>query len=152
MKGEWKWHKMECKFCNGELERWIIKKFKYWTIYLAKNQYYLGRVYVALNRHGPEKTTELTKEEWAELKEINDRLAIALSSLYKYDLINYLVTQGRDRYHFHMHLVPRHENAINFYGEEFKDEMWGKLPFPTPKREFNEKILNKIKEDIKKII
>ena len=139
----------ECKFCDGELKKLLIKKFEYWTIYLTENQYYLGRIYIALNRHGPEKTTELTKEEWNELKKISDKLTIVLASLYKYDLIRYMVSQMRDRYHFHMHLIPRYENARNFYGEEFKDEMWAKPPFPTPKREFDKKTLLKIKDDIK---
>ena len=140
---------IECKFCKRELEKYFIRKFDYWTVYLAENQYYLGRVYVVLNRHGPEKTTELIKEEWNELKKISDKLTIALESLYKYNLIHYMVSQMRDRYHFHMHLIPRYENAKKFYGEEFKDEMWGKPPFPTPKKEFNEEILIQIKEDIK---
>ncbi|MBI2045253.1 hypothetical protein HYT23_04300 [Candidatus Pacearchaeota archaeon] len=141
---------MICKFCDGELEKYFIRKFDYWTIYLAENQYYLGRVYVVLNRHGPEKTIELTKGEWNELKEISDKLTIVLASLYKYDLAHYIISQMRDRYHFHMHLIPRYENVRNFYGEEFKDEMWGKPPFPTPKREFSEEILMQIKGDIKK--
>ncbi|MEK6842186.1 MAG: hypothetical protein AABX84_00060, partial [Nanoarchaeota archaeon] len=94
--------------------------------------------------------TELTTNEWEELKKISDKLTIVLEYLYKYDLIHYIVSQMRDRYHFHVHLIPRYESIRNFYGQEFKDEMWGKPPFPTPKREFNEKVLIKIKNNIKK--
>ena len=55
---------MECIFCDGKLEKYLIKKFEYWQVYLNPNQYYLGRVYITLNRHGPESTIELTDEEW----------------------------------------------------------------------------------------
>ena len=72
----------DCIFCDGELEEFLIKKFSYWTVYLNKNQYYLGRVYFVLNRHGPEDTTSLTEEEWEELKIVNDSVTNILKSLY----------------------------------------------------------------------
>lgn len=140
----------ECIFCSGELEKYFIKKFEYWTVYLYENQYHLGRVYIVLNRHGPESTIELTKLEWDEFKDVIDRVTKSLMSLYKYDLIQYLVSQMRDRNHFHMYLIPRYIDARVAYNEEFKDELWGKPPFPVLKREFDEKVLMKIKEDIRK--
>ena len=139
-----------CIFCDGNLEKLFIKKFEYWGVYLNPDQYYVGRVYVALNRHGPESTNELTNEEWQELKEIIDKVTKILSSLYKYDLMNYATLQNKDRNHFHVHLVPRYIEARIVHGEEFKDELWGKSPFGYEKREFSEKLLQKIKEDIQK--
>ncbi len=139
-----------CIFCDGNLEIFLVKKFEYWAVYLNSNQYNLGRVYIALNRHGPESTIELTKEEWGGFKQVIDKVTKVLISLYKYDLMNYVILQNRDRNHFHMHLIPRYIDARIVHGEEFKDELWGKPPFPTPKKEFDERLLIKIKEDIQK--
>jgi len=141
---------MGCIFCDGKLEKYLIKKFDYWTVYLNENQYYLGRVYVTLNRHGPESTTELTDQEWQEFKRVIDKITKVLKYLYKYDLMNYATLQNVDRNHFHMHLIPRYIDARIVYGEEFKDELWGKPPFPAPKKEVSEKLLMNIKEGIQK--
>jgi len=141
---------MECIFCDGKLKEFIIKKFKYWTIYLNENQYYLGRVYIALNRHGSESTVELGKLEWIEFKDIIDKITKIVKKLYNYNLMNYLILQNKDRNHFHMHLIPRYESSRFFYGKEFKDELWGKPPIPTPKIEFDKELLMKIIIDLKK--
>ncbi|AJF63035.1 MAG: hypothetical protein QT11_C0001G0907 [archaeon GW2011_AR20] len=141
----------ECIFCEGKLEKYLIKKFEHWIVYLNPQQYYLGRVYVVLNRHEPENTFELTDEEWKEFKEVIDKVTKVLKSLYKYDLMNYLTLQNKDRNHFYMHLIPRYKDIrIVNGGEEFKDELWGNPPFPSPKKEVEEKLLQKIKEDIQK--
>jgi len=138
----------KCKFCDGELDELLIKKFNYWTIYLNNNQSTLGRMFVVLNRHGLEDTLQLTNEEWTELKEVFDKLTEIIKSLYNHDLMNYLVLQLKDRNHFHMHLVPRYKDKREVHGEMFEDE-WGKPPVPSPKKELNKEILIKIKEDIK---
>ncbi len=113
----------KCIFCDGELEKFSIKRFNYWTVYLNKDQYYLGRVYVALNRHGPEDTVNLTKEEWEELKLVNDNLTKILKFLYNYDLISYLTLQNKDRNHFHVHIIPKYKDKREFHGREFEDEL-----------------------------
>jgi len=142
---------MECIFCGKKLENYLIKKFEYWTVYLNPEQYFLGRVYVALNRHDPENTFELSDEEWKEFKYVIDRVTKVQKLLYKYDLMNYATIQMMDRNHFHMHLIPRYQDIrIVNGGEEFKDELWGKPPFPSSKKEISEKLLIKIKEDIQK--
>lgn len=141
---------MECIFCDKKLEKYLIKKFEYWTVYLNPDQYYLGRIYVALNRHGPENTFELRDEEWNEFKQVIDKVAKVQKLLYRYDLVHYLILQMYDRNHFHMHLIPGYKDVRVVYGEEFKDELLGKSPFPSPKKEFDEKLLQKIKEDIQK--
>ncbi len=139
-----------CIFCDGNLEKVIIKKFEYWTVYLNPNQYYLGRVYIALNRHGPESTLELDDREWHELKIVLDKVTKTLKTLYNYDLMDYIALQDKYRNHFCLQLIPRYIDARIVHGEEFKDELWGKSPIPSPQKEFSEKILLKIKDDIKK--
>ena len=141
---------MECIFCDQSLERFLIKKFEYWTVYLNENQYYLGRVYITLNRHGPESINDLTKQEWDEFKDIIEKVTKTLGSLYKFDLMNYAMLHNTIRNHFHMHLIPRYVDTRIVHGEEFKDELWGKSPFSAPKKEFDEKLLMKIKEEIQK--
>ena len=80
-----------CIFCDGKLEKYFIKKFEYWNVYLCEDQNYLGRTYIALNRHGPETIQELTNEEWIEFRDVIDKVSKVLHNLYKYDFINYLV-------------------------------------------------------------
>ncbi len=140
----------QCKFCNGNLEE--IKRFNYWTVYLNDNQYYLGRLFLALNRHGPESTPELTKEEWDELKIILDKTTLAVNDLFNVDLFSYLTLQNKDRNHFHVHLFPRYENEREFNEEIFKDENWGKAPVPSPPKEIKQETLQKIKQTIQEKI
>ena len=139
-----------CIFCDGKLEKYFIKKFEYWNLYLCPDQNYLGRVYIALSRHGSETITELTNEEWIEFKDVISKASKTLHNLYKYDFINYLGLQNNERNHFHIHLVPRYVDARIVHGEEFKDERWGHSPFPTVKKDFDEKLLLKIKKDIQR--
>jgi len=140
---------MECKFCEGKLEEFLIKKFKYWTVYLNSHQDCLGRMFVVLNRHGPETTAGLTKEEWEELKIVEDKVTNALKELFKPDLMSYLTLQNKDRNHFHVHIFPRYEGKREIHGQEFIDEMWPKPPIPSPKKEFEKEILMEIIKDIK---
>ena len=79
-----------------------------------------------------------------------DKIAKTLKTLYNYDLMNYIALQNKDRNHFQLQLIPRYIDARVVHGEEFRDENWGKSPIPTPQKEFNEKILSKIKDDVKK--
>lgn len=143
---------IECRFCARELEKFLIKKFNYWTVYLHPNQCYLGRVYVILNRHGPEDTISLTEEEWQEFKIVLDKVVNVLKSLYNPDLFSYLALQNKDREHFHFHIIPRYKDKRTVHEQEFEDELWEKAPVPSPKKEFKEEILIKIKEDIKNML
>ena len=139
-----------CIVCDGKIEKYFIKKFEYWSVYLHENQYHLGRVRVVLNRHGPEEIVELDNKEWDELKTVIDRVSKVLKSLYEYDLLNYTILQNEDRGHLHIQLIPRYVDTRVVHGEEFKDEIFGKFPFPVAKKDFDEKLILKIKDDIKK--
>ena len=136
----------QCIFCDGKLEENKIIRYNYWTIYLNDNQYYLGRVYVALNRHGPENTLSLNEGEWLELKSVLDKITRTLSRGFEVDLFNYLVLQNKDRNHFHVHIIPRYENERQFNDEIFKDENWGKPPIPAPEKKIKKDTLNKLKK------
>ena len=138
----------QCIFCNGKLEQNKIIKYNYWTIYLNDNQYYFGRIYVALNRHGPENTLSLNEDEWHELKSVLDKITRILSRSFEVDLFSYLVLQNKDRNHFHVHLIPRYNREIRFNDEIFKDENWGKAPIPTPEKKIKKDTLTKLKKMI----
>ena len=130
---------VECKFCNGELDKFLIKKFNYWTIYLNKNQSYLGRVYVVLNRHGPEDTIGLTEEEWKELKVVEDKVTNALKLLYNPDLMNYLTIQTKDRNHFHVHIFPDMKIRNRFIIKSLAMNCGEKLQYHLLKKNWMEK-------------
>jgi len=141
-----------CVFCDGKIEKYFIKKFEYWGVYLHENQYNLGKLRVALNRHGPEEIIELNDQEWDELKTVLERISKVLKSLYEYDVMDYTVLQNEDRNHINIQLIPRYVDARVVHGEEFKDEFFGRFPFPVAKKDVDGKTLLKIKEDIKKAL
>ena len=136
----------ECIFCSRALRKLKILKYNYWTIYLNDNQYYLGRIYVTLNRHGPENTLSLNGVEWGEFKSILDKVTLIVGRLFEVDLFNYLVLQNKDRNHFHMHVIPRYQKERRLNEEVFRDESWGKPPFPSPNKKINEETFNMIKK------
>ena len=52
---------------NPDYEKYPIKSYKYWSVYLHYNQSYLGRCYIVLNRSGNlDPYSDTTVEERAE--------------------------------------------------------------------------------------
>lgn len=63
---------MTCEFCDnpqGDNLKYKIKDYKYWSIYLWKHPYYLGRCFIKLNRHA-EDFFDISENEEKELFEI----------------------------------------------------------------------------------
>ena len=131
---------MKCKYCNPskEFEKWQIRKFKYWTIYLSTNQCYLGRCVVKLNRH-LEDFFSINKQERAEFFKIVKELRDVIRLLFGAELFNYAFLGNVVR-HLHLHFIPRYSKEVGIgWGYIFRDERWGKnytpydYEFKTPK-------------------
>lgn len=127
-----------------------IKRFRYWTLNLHYNQSYLGRTICYLNTY-KEKLSELEKEECFELFDIIKIYQRSLTKLWKPDWWNY-AQLGNITRHLHVHFIPRYKDKRIFEGAEFIDERWGDNYAPTPKREFNQAINEKIKVKIREAI
>jgi diadenosine tetraphosphate (Ap4A) HIT family hydrolase len=115
-----------CEPCNPseELKKLSIKDYEYWRVGLHKDQTYLGRSVVVLNRHieDPLEVTDQERVEWLEaMREL--RNAITLS--FETSKMNY-AEFGNEVEHVHWHVVPRYEKPVEFAGITFTDKRWGK--------------------------
>jgi len=126
-----------------------IKDFKYWEVYAAQNQGYLGRCVIWCKREGAEDVEDATKEEWLEFLEIILELKGAVKKAFDADWFNYAFL-GNVMRHLHCHLVPRYKSKREFNGFGFEDKLWGHnyktdRSFETPKE-----LRMAIKEEIRK--
>ena len=142
---------------NQRYERFKIRKYLHWTLYLHENQHYLGRCYAWLNRdcredERPHRLSELSEEERYELFHfILSPYEKALDQLFGPDHINYAWFGNEiDQHngHGHMHLIPRYEEPITFAGHEFCDEQWGENYAPYPKNKLPKKLVSLILEEL----
>ncbi|HPN14949.1 MAG TPA: HIT family protein [bacterium] len=120
----------------------MIRKFKYWTLYLSPNQYYLGKLRLVLNDPKID-LCELSKPEEQELMSIIKKSKKALDLCFKPDLYNY-ATLGNCIRHHHWHIIPRYQTPRFIDNVKFEDKNWNKPPWPAPAKKINLKIMKQI--------
>ncbi len=104
-----------------DYERWVIKKYQYWVVYLhAGSPQYLGRVYIWLNRDIID-LMDISRDEWHELKIIGQAVKRALYALFQPDHYNWSAL-GNTTPHCHVHVVPRYRSTREFDGVTFTDK------------------------------
>lgn len=118
-------------------EKWKIKDFEFWTLYLyTKNPYYLGRSYAWLRRAGDMQVIGSTMtDEWIELRTVSIVFARAIERLWQIHFTNDSLLGNEfhiHRGHLHMHMIPRFPEPILLAGHMFRDEQWGKDYKPCP--------------------
>ena len=125
-----------------------IKDFKYWTVYLYPNQYYLGRVFIKANKEIID-LMDISREERDELFQIGLKVRNVLTSLFRPDKFNYC-SLGNIVPQLHLHLIPRYNDSRVFENIVFNDDRWGMNYAPYNKEfEIPKEILLKIREVIK---
>ena len=145
---------MQCKFCDRNNKNLVIKEYKYWTLKLHRNQVYLGRCLVILNRH-TEDFFNISKDEANELFDISKNTRDALNIIFKPELFNY-GTLGNFVRHVHLHIIPRYSNAVVFNGKKFIDKKWNDFYYPYDKNyktsaDILNSIVDKLRKEINKI-
>jgi diadenosine tetraphosphate (Ap4A) HIT family hydrolase len=115
----------------------LLRRFRFWRLYLHQKQYYLGRSYAWLVRDGAmQDITDVRAEEWRELfYGILPLYQRVLRSLWEPGLFNYkwLGNEIESHHgHGHMHIVPRYQKSFEHNGRWWHDERWGKNPDPEP--------------------
>ena len=131
-----------------DYEKYSLKTYEHWTVYLHYNQAYLGRCYIALNRDGSiDPYLETTREEKTELEIVIAEIHRALDTLYKPDIYNY--ANFRNTWSkCHWHVIPRYSITREIDGQVFNDNNWGKNYAPYDKNfTISEKLFNKILND-----
>ncbi len=132
-----------------DFSQFLIKKYKYWSVYIYKNQTYLGRCYVWCNRENVFDLTEIKEKEREELFIILTSIKKTLTDLFSPDLFNYAFLGNATR-QLHGHLVPRYKDSREFEGIIFKDKLWGNRYDSDDNFKISDQVLFKIKEKIKK--
>src|SRR3989344_8464190 len=97
----------ECPFCKDN-ESNLIKRFDLWTVMFDKDQHFLGKLIIKLNRH-LEDFAEINEKEQKELFEILNKLKKAYKILFKQDMYNY-ASLGNITRHLHLHFIPRYKS------------------------------------------
>jgi diadenosine tetraphosphate (Ap4A) HIT family hydrolase len=103
----------------------LIKQYKYWDVFVAQNQSYLGRCVVWCKRENALDLTDATEEEREELFYILKSLKDTVYNVFKSDWFNYSFLGNLVR-HLHCHFVPRYAAERVFEGMTFRDELYGK--------------------------
>jgi len=107
-----------------DFEKYKIKDYKYWTIFIHQNQGYLGRCVVWCKRENALDLTDATEEEQKELFLILNELREAVKKIFQSDWFNYSFL-GNETRHLHAHFVPRYAKPKVFEGITFEDKLWG---------------------------
>ena len=128
-----------------------IADFKFWSLYLHKNQGYLGRCIIFCKRKDALDLVNATKEEMIEFFEIVHKLHNACKILFKVDWFNYAFL-GNVVQHLHCHFIPRYSSSREYLGLKFTDEMWGQNYKTDNTLNFSPDLLRTIASDIKTII
>lgn len=135
----------ECWMCQDSKQ--LIREYEYWKIFIHPNQYYLGRMMIALKRH-IEDLTEINSSERNELFDVLGNLRRAIITLFEANLFNY-ASLGNETRHLHIHFIPRYDHEVIFDGIKFKDENWNKNYVPYPKDfKIPQDILDRLKQEI----
>ena len=79
-----------CNWCNltAEEQKWKLTESSSWIVYLADKQDYIGRCVIVLKRHCAS-LSELTDEEWMDLKRIIDKLESSFKDTLGANLSNW---------------------------------------------------------------
>ncbi|MCR4660712.1 MAG: TIR domain-containing protein [Clostridia bacterium] len=120
-----------CDICNNlQSNKRLLFKTKYWSIYLANNQNYFGRVIAMLNKHKGS-LTDLSDEEWMQFHRIANALENIFKTLFGATLMNWeCLMNGTYRKinptpHVHFHCVPRFGKPVYFNKKTYVDTEFG---------------------------
>jgi diadenosine tetraphosphate (Ap4A) HIT family hydrolase len=132
-----------------DFEKFKIKEYAYWELFLHIPQYYLGSVYLWSKRNDEIDFLEMTNEEREEFFQIAKKVKRSLRDLYQVDRFNYANLQNIVN-HLHIHIIPRYKSPRTIDNFKFEDENWGKMFYPYNESiQVPEEILPKIIADIK---
>jgi len=146
---------MECKYCKKSSQDGdFIYETKYFRVFLADEQSYLGRCVIALKRHC-ETLSDLNEEEWLDFAKLVKHLESALKKAFDATMFNWTCLMN-DAYksskpnpHAHGHFRPRYNHKVKFAGLVFEDTEFGYHYDRTRTLEVSDEVKKKIIQKIK---
>lgn len=146
---------MECEYCKkSNKDTDFVYETKYWSVFLAPKQGYLGRCVIVLKRHCGD-LAELDDEEWLDFKEVVKRLESALKKSFNATMFNWTCLMNNayqnnpPNPHVHWHFRPRYNHKVEFEGITFEDPDFRYHYDRTRDQKISDEIKRKIIEKIK---
>jgi diadenosine tetraphosphate (Ap4A) HIT family hydrolase len=118
-------------------------------VYLQKNQSYLGRLVIVLNRHQSD-FLSTTDEERVEFYHISYKMREVLTAAFGAQAFDYVLPNTKEQ-HAHMLVIPRYAQRTTYNGIVFEDPQYGKHYDPYREITLQNDIYTKIIDSIKKI-
>lgn len=108
----------------------VIWQGKHWSVFLALDQGYLGRLFIPAKRHVGS-LSGLTTEEWAEFQEAVKKVESAITLEFGAELFNWNCLMNHafklpdPKPHVHWHVRPRYRHDVEVAGQTFVDPNFG---------------------------
>ncbi|KZX16265.1 hypothetical protein MBCUT_09430 [Methanobrevibacter cuticularis] len=129
-----------CEFAKEhELYGELIITSRYWELFLAPSQRYLGTCVLKLKRDCPN-LRDLNTEEWCEFTDLVKNIEEAIIDVFNPDLFNWSCfknasfRKSNPKPQIHWHIHPRYENPVFFEGLKFEDPDFGYIPRPITEK------------------
>lgn len=100
----------------------VIEDGPRWTVLLRPVQITLGSV-VLVCKEPVEAFSKLSRQAFADLREITGRIERSLQRAFAFDKLNYLMLMMVDP-DVHFHVIPRYAQERRFAGAVFRDRSW----------------------------
>ena len=121
-----------CDWCylSEEDQRCQVYESKFWSVFLADEQDYIGRCILVVKRHCSS-LSELTDDEWDELRNLVCKMeeclkAVLGASLCNWScLMNSFYKKANPDPHLHIHVRPRYERPVMLSAGTYTDSEFG---------------------------
>lgn len=128
----------KCIFCdkNNMLKKSLLYKGKYWKVYLANNQDYIGRLIITTNKHIASLDNcdeNYLLELFIIIKNFKNKLSKKLGIEhfnYSY-LMNSFTKYDKSLWHVHIHMIPRTSKILKINNTIYQDKEFGKHYIPN---------------------
>lgn len=119
---------VNCDWCSlsEEDKRFLLCESRSWSVFLSDEQDYIGRCILVLKRHC-NSLSELTDDEWGELRDLICELEACLKAVLGATLCNWsclmnsFYKAAEPDPHLHIHVRPRYDKPVILNGRAYTD-------------------------------
>jgi len=143
-----------CQFLESKPLQNQILTTQYWTVGVITDQPYLGRALITLLTH-KSSLGKLSSEEWHDFEAIVQKLEPAYKTAFGAEPLNIgcFMNHGyRDdppHPHVHWHIFPRYRSTVEFGGQIFEDERYGKFYDDDARRPVDNEMVTAIADELR---